>query len=241
VRLTACPVTAPAKKTTVLAHPALPAPLPRTAPRRCSALAARHSRFRCVLRPCRPTGRPSSPAASPGIWHGPRARSSPASSGDCPGQCDSGSEISPGSSRRSARSLRRSPTSAGLPPAWLHPMVTAWRLYGTRYPPDWAAAGASTSARGRAQNGLFWNLPIGERSAARALKAAGLQAALEHALTCYNIHSIACFGAHSAYAGLYRCVVVSRRAGPGLASGYGTDCGGGGRDSRAGVRDAAGR
>jgi hypothetical protein len=105
----------------------------------------------------------------------------------------------------------------------------------------WAVAGASTSARGRAQNGLFWNLPIGERSAARALKAAGLQAALEHALTCDNTHSIACFGAHSAYAELYRCVVVSRRAGPGLASGYGTDCGGGGRDSRAGVRDAAGR
>ena len=32
MRLTACPVTVPAKKTTVLAHQALPAPLPRTAP-----------------------------------------------------------------------------------------------------------------------------------------------------------------------------------------------------------------
>jgi hypothetical protein len=27
------------------------------------------------------------------------------------------------------------PTSAGLPPAWLHLMLAAWQLYGTRYPP----------------------------------------------------------------------------------------------------------
>jgi hypothetical protein len=27
------------------------------------------------------------------------------------------------------------PKSASLPPAWLHLTVTAWRLYGTRYPP----------------------------------------------------------------------------------------------------------
>ena len=30
----------------------------------------------------------------------------------------------------------RPPKPAGLPPAWLHLTVTAWRLYGTRYPPD---------------------------------------------------------------------------------------------------------
>jgi hypothetical protein len=66
-------------------HPrALPAPAPRLARLLArSGLAARHSRFRRVPWPCWPTGRPSSPAASPGISHGPQARSSPASSGDC--------------------------------------------------------------------------------------------------------------------------------------------------------------
>ena len=59
--------------------PSRPAP---PACRRCSGPAARHSRFRCVLRPCWPTRRSSSPAASPGISHGPRARSSPVSSAD---------------------------------------------------------------------------------------------------------------------------------------------------------------
>ena len=55
----------PAAKTTVLAHRALPAPRP--APpfsRRCFGRAARHSRFRCVPRPRRPTRRSPSPAAS---------------------------------------------------------------------------------------------------------------------------------------------------------------------------------
>ena len=33
----------------------------------------------------------------------------------------------------------RPPKPAGLPPAWLHLTVTAWRLYGTRYPPTCAA------------------------------------------------------------------------------------------------------
>ena len=111
--------------------PRAPAP---PASRRCSALAARHSRFRCVLRPCRAARRSSSPAASPGISRGPRARSSPASSAD--------RAVSAMAGARQARkhpaicrvTSSRPPKPASLPPAWLHLTVTAWRPHGTRDP-----------------------------------------------------------------------------------------------------------
>jgi hypothetical protein len=132
VQQTARPVTAPAAKTT------LPAPRPAPpASRRCCGLAARHSRFRCVLRPAgRRVGRPvrrHHRASRTGRGQGHRqprqliARSVRWRERDKP---------------RKHRAICRvtsskPPKPAGVPPAWLHLTVTAWRVYDTRYPPIW--------------------------------------------------------------------------------------------------------
>jgi hypothetical protein len=134
VHLTARPVTA--RRPKPLSWHTGPFPAPRPAPplsRRCFGLAARHSRFRCVPRPRRPTRRSPSPAASRASrtgrgrghrqprqliarsarWRSETTRKHPAICQDT-------------SSKR--------PKPAGLPPACLHRTVTAWRLHGMRYP-----------------------------------------------------------------------------------------------------------
>ena len=71
MRLKACPVTAPAAKTTVLAHQALPAPRPRTA--RLPALCRTGSPAQSI--PVRPPALPADgPAVQPGGIAGHLAR-----------------------------------------------------------------------------------------------------------------------------------------------------------------------
>ena len=123
----------PSSPTGPFPHRALPA---WPASRRCSGPAARHSRFRCVLRPCWPTRRSSSPAAPPGISHGPRARSSPASSADCAVSAMAGARYAPEASGDLLGHFVEAAEAGGLTSGLAASDGDSVAAFGTRYPPD---------------------------------------------------------------------------------------------------------